>query len=46
MLRLMLGELSSILLNSQRAIPQGAVAAGFEFEFPELEPALREILKK
>ena len=46
MLRLMFGEFGSILLHSQRAIPKAALAADFEFNFPELEPALRDVLKK
>jgi uncharacterized protein (TIGR01777 family) len=46
MLRLMLGEFASVLLTSQRVVPKAATAAGFEFEFPELEPALADILSK
>jgi uncharacterized protein (TIGR01777 family) len=44
-LRLLLGEMSEILLASQRAIPQAAQAAGFEFQFPELGAALANLLK-
>ena len=46
MLRLMLGEFGSILLDSQRAVPRAAEWAGFKFDFPELEPALNNIFKK
>jgi hypothetical protein len=46
MLRLMFGEFGQILLHSQRVQPKAALAAGFAFQFPELEPALRDILKK
>lgn len=44
-LRLALGEMSEILLASQRAIPQAAQAAGFGFRFPQLGPALADLLK-
>jgi uncharacterized protein len=44
-LRTMLGEFADILLQSQRVIPRAAEAAGFAFEFRELEPALRDVLK-
>jgi NAD dependent epimerase/dehydratase family enzyme len=43
-LKLMLGEMSEILLGSQRVLPKAAEAAGFRFAFPELAPALRSIL--
>lgn len=45
-LRTMLGEFGDVLLTSQRAYPAAAVAAGFRFQYPELEPALRQILRK
>ena len=43
-LRLALGEMSQIVLNSQRAVPKKALAADFSFRFTELEPALRDVL--
>jgi hypothetical protein len=43
-LRLLFGEMSEILLASQRAVPQAAQAAGFGFRFPELGPALADLL--
>jgi uncharacterized protein len=46
MLRLMFGEFGNILLSSQRAIPRVAEQAGFKFEYPELEPALKDIFKR
>jgi uncharacterized protein (TIGR01777 family) len=45
-LRALLGEFGDVLLTSQRAYPAAAVAAGFRFQYPELEPALRQILRK
>ncbi len=44
-LRLALGEFALVLLGSQRVIPTMATQSGFEFQFPELEGALVEILK-
>ncbi|MGE5569250.1 MAG: TIGR01777 family oxidoreductase [Rhodospirillales bacterium] len=43
-LRLLLGEMAGVLLDSQRAVPEAAQAAGFEFRYPELGPALSAIL--
>ncbi len=43
-LRLLFGEMSEILLASQRAVPEAAVAAGFEFRYPEISAALIQIL--
>ncbi|MBI2679619.1 MAG: TIGR01777 family protein [Candidatus Solibacter usitatus] len=43
-LKLMLGEMSEILLGSQRVLPKAAEGTGFRFAFPELAPALRNIL--
>jgi uncharacterized protein (TIGR01777 family) len=44
-LRLLFGEMSQILLASQRALPQAAERAGFRFRYPELAPALADVLK-
>ena len=44
MLRLALGEVGSVLVESQRAVPQNLLASGFNFQFPELEPALQNIV--
>ena len=37
-------EMGEILTGSQRAIPRRALDAGFEFAYPDLEPALRDLL--
>jgi hypothetical protein len=42
-IKLLLGEFSSELLSSKRVIPERAIQSGFNFQYPELEPALREI---
>ena len=44
-LRVLFGEMSGVLLASQRVVPEAAVSAGFPFRFPQLAPALSEILK-
>lgn len=44
-LRVGLGELSQLLLGGQRALPENARAAGFEFHYTELQSALNDILK-
>jgi uncharacterized protein (TIGR01777 family) len=43
-LRLVLGELADSVLTGQRAVPRRALTLGFHFRFPELEPALRDLL--
>ena len=43
-LKLLFGEMSEILLASQRVVPAAAVAAGFPYRFPELGGALRDVL--
>jgi uncharacterized protein (TIGR01777 family) len=44
-LKMSLGEMSDMLLGGQKVIPEKAVETGYSFEFPELEPALRSILR-
>ena len=43
-LKLLYGEMAEVLLSSQRAIPTAAEAAGFRFRFPQLGPALANLL--
>jgi uncharacterized protein (TIGR01777 family) len=43
-LKLLFGEMSEILLASQRMLPAAAEAAGFKFRFPELGRALEDLL--
>jgi uncharacterized protein (TIGR01777 family) len=43
-LKLVFGEMSEVLLDSQRALPAAAQAAGFHFQYPELAVALENIL--
>ena len=44
-LKLLFGEMAEILLASQRVQPKQAEAAGYRFRFPQLEPALADLLK-
>lgn len=44
-LKLTVGEMAKILLTGQRVIPKKLEESGFEFEYPELEQALTQILK-
>jgi uncharacterized protein (TIGR01777 family) len=41
--RAVLGEMASALLGGQRAVPAKAASAGFQFQYPEIGAALREI---
>jgi NAD dependent epimerase/dehydratase family enzyme len=46
-LKLLPGHIAAeLFLASQRAIPQNLLHAGYEFEYPELESALQDIIKK
>jgi uncharacterized protein len=39
------GELGEVVSGGQRIVPRRALDAGFEFRHPDLEPALRELLR-
>ena len=43
-LKLLFGEMAGVLLSSQRVLPKAAQAAGFQFRYPELGPALGHLL--
>jgi uncharacterized protein (TIGR01777 family) len=43
-LKLLFGEMAEVLLASQRVIPQAALDAGYHFAYPELGPALRDLV--
>lgn len=44
-LRLVLGELSIVVLEGQNARAEKLLSAGFKFKFPEAESALRDLLR-
>lgn len=43
-LKLILGESSMLLLDSQKVLPEKLLQQGFEFEYDELKPALEHLL--
>jgi len=45
--RLVFGEMAdALLLASTRVVPQALTASGYQFRYPELEPALRHLLHR
>jgi uncharacterized protein (TIGR01777 family) len=44
-LRLLAGEMSTVLLDGQRALPKRLLDLGFTFRFPDAEAALRDLLR-
>ena len=44
MMKLVLGEFGSVVLEGQRAIPQVLLDNGFRFEFPTIDGALKDLL--
>jgi uncharacterized protein len=44
-LRILFGEMSEVLLASQRVTPEAARASHFEFRHPELDSALRNLVR-
>ena len=44
-MKILFGEMSTVILEGQRAIPDRLQEAGFEFNFPILEDALKNILR-
>lgn len=43
-LKIVLGEMAEMVLASQRVLPAVAISSGFSFQYPELQPALENIL--
>ncbi len=43
-LQILYGEGSKVILSGQKVVPEKLIASGFQFTFPELEPALQNIL--
>jgi len=41
--RLLLGEMATVLLDGQRVLPKKAEALGFGFRFPRIDAALRDV---
>ena len=45
-LLVLLGEMSSLLLGSQRVLPKRLEAINFQFQFTDISVALKDVLKK
>lgn len=45
-LKVVLGEMSGMLLTGQRVVPKKAIDAGYQFQFPSLKRALEDILRR
>jgi uncharacterized protein (TIGR01777 family) len=43
-MNILLGELGTLMTTGQRVIPAKAIAGGYRFQYPTLEPALQAIL--
>jgi uncharacterized protein (TIGR01777 family) len=43
-LKVLLGEMSEVLFDSQRAVPSKAIATGYKFVYPDLASALKDLL--
>ncbi len=43
--KILLGELSQVVLDSQRVIPSRLIELGYTFRFPDLESALRDLFR-
>jgi uncharacterized protein (TIGR01777 family) len=43
-LRLLYGEMAEMVTTGQRVVPERLVDLGYGFQFPEIEPALRDVL--
>jgi NAD dependent epimerase/dehydratase family enzyme len=44
-MRALFGEVASVLLEGQRALPKRLQSLGYAFKYPELEGALRNLLQ-
>ena len=44
MLRMVLGEFGSVLLDSQRTIPEKLLSYGFEFQYPDIKSAVQAVV--
>jgi uncharacterized protein (TIGR01777 family) len=44
MLRLILGQVASLVTTGQRVLPRKALELGYEFKFPEIDGAMKDVL--
>jgi hypothetical protein len=45
-LKVLFGEMAGVLIGGQRVMPQAATDEGYKFRFPELGPALENLLRR
>jgi uncharacterized protein len=45
-LRMLFGEMADVLLSSQRVVPRRLLDSGYEFQYPQLAPALEDLVGK
>jgi uncharacterized protein (TIGR01777 family) len=45
-LRILFGEMADVLLGSQRVAPRRLLESGYEFQYPQLAPALEDLVGK
>ena len=45
-LKVLMGESASLVLNSQKIMPDALTRAGFQFDYPQIDAALDNLLKK
>ncbi|HYP26586.1 MAG TPA: TIGR01777 family oxidoreductase [Blastocatellia bacterium] len=43
-LRVMMGEMATVVLGSQRVVPEAVLRDGYSFKYPDLAPALSDLL--
>jgi uncharacterized protein (TIGR01777 family) len=46
MLKLFLGEVANVIIGGRRVVPKKIMDAGYQFQYPTLEPALRQLLHR
>ena len=46
LMKAVVGEMSTLLLDGQRAVPRKALEHGFTFHYPDIDSALQEIAGK
>jgi uncharacterized protein len=44
-MKLLLGDKATLVLDGQRQVPKRLLELGFQFQFPQVEAALRDLLK-
>ena len=44
--RFLLGQVAVVVTEGQRVIPRRALSLGYSYQYPDLEPALRDLLKR